>query len=230
MKHISLLIAAFALITSYNVQAEGSSYVTGNLQFHSGYLQGARQTSTLEAGHTFEGGLTLLTEFDMIPVGKVDPSLPNNSPYITLGIEQSFQITKRFRAGIGYHHLIHNGEFLQYRPLFKLGYHFDNGIDISNRTRFHLENTKASVYHHDHKSDEARLDTAISYTFKKTPLQVRYNNVLYTKDLNYDHEFRATWVKDSSVQPYIEYRSQYNNNATSTPINHVFVVGATVLF
>lgn len=229
MKKTSLLIAAFALTASYNIEAEGSSYVTGNLQFHSGYLQGARQTSTLEAGHTFEGGLTLLTEFDMIPVGKVDPSLDNNSPYITLGIEQAFQITKRFRAGIGYHHLIHNGEFLQYRPLFKLGYHFDNGIDISNRTRFHLANTN-SDHHHSSKNNEARLDTAIAYTFDETPLQLRYNNVLYTKDLNYDHEFRATWMKDSKIQPYIEYRSQYNNNKTDSAINHVFVVGATVLF
>ncbi|MDF5302067.1 porin, partial [Vibrio parahaemolyticus] len=78
----------------------GSSYVTGNVQFHDdGRIHGSDVTSTLEAGHTFDnqfGGFTVYTEFDGIQLGKLETEnggAGNTTPAITVGGEQSFNIT-----------------------------------------------------------------------------------------------------------------------------------------
>ena len=63
---LSALSLAFA-----STAFAGSSYVTGNVQFHS-ENKNPNATSTLEAGHTFDTGTTLLTEFDGISLGSYE--------------------------------------------------------------------------------------------------------------------------------------------------------------
>ncbi|GAL32967.1 hypothetical protein JCM19240_6399 [Vibrio maritimus] len=215
------VLALTALAVASTSAFAGSSYVTGNVQFHSTYLQGAKQTSTLEAGHTFDSNTTLLVEFDGIPLGKIDPSAANNPlPFTTLGAEQVFNINDNFWVAAGYHHLVQAGETFQYRPLIKIGYNFDNGISLSNRTRHHIQAD-------DKRDDETRLDNKIAYAFQDQPLAVSYNNIYVIKqgdaDNSMDHELRATWTRNG-VQPYIEYRNQANNE------NNALVFGASYGF
>ncbi|MDN3614351.1 oligogalacturonate-specific porin KdgM family protein [Vibrio gallaecicus] len=215
------IIALSALSLAFASSAfAGSSYVTGNVQLHSDFDPSV--SSTLEAGHTFDSGTTLLTEFDGISLGKYDDdavqdSGMGNSPYITLGVEQMYNINDNLWVAAGYHHLLNNGETVQYRPLVKIGYNFDNGISISNRTRYHsMEDSKAD--------DQTRFDNRIGYSVNED-LAVSYNNVYVMSDANntMDHELRATWTRQG-VQPYFEFRNQADNE------NNAFVFGASYGF
>ncbi|MGR5133166.1 oligogalacturonate-specific porin KdgM family protein [Vibrio alfacsensis] len=217
MKNVFAL-SALSLVFASSAFA-GSSYVTGNVQFHSDFQPNA--TSTLEAGHTFDTGTTLLTEFDGISLGKYDDNALQDtrlgySPYITLGIEQSYSFNDNLWVAVGYHHLLNNGETVQYRPLVKIGYNFDNGIAISNRTRYH--DVKDG-------NDQLRFDNRIGYAVNEE-LALSYNNVYVrtdNADNTMDHELRATWTRNG-VQPYFEYRNQADN------ANNAFVFGASYGF
>ncbi|MGR5238684.1 oligogalacturonate-specific porin KdgM family protein [Vibrio alfacsensis] len=215
MKNVFAL-SALSLVFASSAFA-GSSYVTGNVQFHSDWEPNV--TSTLEAGHTFDTGTTLLTEFDGIALGYGEdmPEGKGNTPYVTLGIEQSYSVNDNLWVAVGYHHLLNNGETVQYRPLVKIGYNFDNGISISNRTRYHaMEDNKAD--------DQTRFDNRIGYVVNEE-LAVSYNNVYVISDADntMDHELRATWTRNG-VQPYFEYRNQADN------ANNAFVFGASYGF
>ncbi|WED20664.1 oligogalacturonate-specific porin KdgM family protein [Vibrio sp. JC009] len=215
---LSALSLAFA-----STAFAGSSYVTGNVQFHSDAQPDA--TSTLEAGHTFDSGTTILTEFDGIGLGGYDNESYEHgkgvTPWVTLGVEQAFNITDNFWAAVGYHHLVNNGETVQYRPLFKIGYNFDNGLSLSNRTRYHAQED-------DRLSDETRFDNRIGYVVNEK-LALSYNNVYVIRDEGddtMDHELRATWTR-AGVQPYFEYRNQGNGSDNT---NNAFVFGASYGF
>ncbi|KEI72823.1 oligogalacturonate-specific porin KdgM family protein [Endozoicomonas elysicola] len=218
------------LATSSAMAFAGGSYVTGNVQSHSKDIHGSSMTSTLEAGHTFDtterGGLTVLTEFDGIQIGNAAVEGVSSSPYITLGVEQAYSLTDNLWVAAGYHHLLHDGDFIQARPLVKIGYNFDNGVAISNRTRWHLDQTGAAG-----DADNIRTDNAISYQMQNQPVQLKYNNVYMWKDNSatvadektMDHEFRATWTK-AGVQPYVEWRNQADD------ANNALVLGASLGF
>lgn len=95
----------------------------------------------------------------------------NTTPAITLGGEQAFNITDHLWVAAGYQHLISAGESIQYRPLVKIGYNFDNGLSISNRTRAHIDAT-------DNDADtDYRMDNRIAYSFSDMDLALSYNNV-----------------------------------------------------
>ncbi|MGF1696953.1 oligogalacturonate-specific porin KdgM family protein [Vibrio lamellibrachiae] len=243
------IIALSALSLAFASSAfAGSSYVTGNVQFHSDDLHGSKSTSTLEAGHTFDnqfGGLTVYTEFDGIQlgelttdrleVGSVKTNGSSANPYITVGGEQSFSINDNLWVAAGYQHLIHEGDTVQYRPLVKIGYNFDNGISISNRTRAHIDEGDAKT--------DYRMDNRIAYTINED-VAVSYNNVYViannetfdgtsdTKQDTMDHELRATWTRNG-VQPYAEFRSQANGanyENGDKKQNNAFVIGAAYGF
>ena len=219
MKRFAL--GAVALLMAQGAMA--SSYVTGNVQFHSD--SAADVTSTLEAGHTFTnslGGLTLLTEFDGIQIGEVNTQ---DSTYVTLGAEQALNITDNLWVAAGYHHLIQEGETIQYRPLVKVGYNMDN-ISLYHRSRYHIDATDAEG-----AGDSLRTDTSIAYQLNEN-VNLKYNFIYnFNDDANNgdsrkdskDHELRATWTR-SGVQPYFEYRNQANNS------NNAFVFGASYGF
>ncbi|OIQ25508.1 oligogalacturonate-specific porin KdgM family protein [uncultured Vibrio sp.] len=226
------IIALSALSLAFASSAfAGSSYVTGNVQFHS-ENKNPNATSTLEAGHTFDTGTTLLTEFDGISLGSYEGDFNEGAgatPYITLGIEQSYAINDNLWVAAGYHHLMNNGETVQSRPLVKIGYNFDNGIAISNRTRFHT-NIK------DSDNEQLRFDNRIGYALEEAPVALAYNNVYVSNDIGentMDHEFRATWTR-SGVQPYFELRSQghgaKNDDGSDAKENTAFVFGASYGF
>ncbi|MEZ9986862.1 porin, partial [Vibrio sp. 10N.261.49.A3] len=78
------------------------------------------------------GGFTVYSEFDGIQLGKLEgltsaetgdkPTTGNNTPGITVGGEQSFNITDKLWVAAGYQHLFSAGESIQFRPLVKIGY------------------------------------------------------------------------------------------------------------
>ncbi|EJG1899008.1 oligogalacturonate-specific porin KdgM family protein [Vibrio parahaemolyticus] len=210
----------------------GSSYVTGNVQFHDdGRIHGSDVTSTLEAGHTFDnqfGGFTVYTEFDGIQLGKLETEnggAGNTTPAITVGGEQSFNITDHLWVAAGYQHLFSAGENVQYRPLIKIGYNFDNGISLSNRTRAHIDATDAGA------DTDYRMDNRIGYVMNED-VTLSYNNVYMIEAETMDHEFRATWTR-KGVQPYFELRSQAHgaeNASGDSLVNNAFVFGASYGF
>ncbi|MGF1759621.1 porin [Photobacterium sagamiensis] len=207
-----VVLGSVALLMAQSAVA--SSYVTGNVQFHDSDLHGSNVTSTLEAGHTFGSGTTLLVEFDGIQIGELKAE--QNSPaYVTMGVEQSLNISDNLWVAAGYHHLSANGETVQHRPLVKIGYNFDNGLSISNRTRFHLDAVD--------DNNDTRMDNAIGYQVQSLPLNLKYNNVYMIDGEVMDHELRATWTR-SGVQPYFELRNQADNE------NNAFVFGASYGF
>lgn len=231
---LSALSLAFA-----STAFAGSSYVTGNIQFHDdGRIHGSSATSTLEAGHTFDnqfGGLTVYTEFDGIQLGDLEgltaaetgdlPSTGQANAFITVGGEQSFNITDKLWVAAGYQHLFSAGENIQYRPLVKIGYNFDNGISISNRTRAHIDATDA-----DNKTDY-RMDNRIGYVLNED-VSLSYNNVYMIDAESMDHELRATWTRQG-VQPYFEFRSQAHGVEFANgddKVNNAFVFGASYGF
>ncbi|WP_117233510.1 oligogalacturonate-specific porin KdgM family protein [Vibrio maerlii] len=229
-KIIALSALSFAFASS---AFAGSSYVTGNLQFHSDSdkMHGSDVTSTLEAGHTFDnqfGGFTVYTEFDGIQLGELaeerEVDVDGNSTSggssasaaVTIGGEQSFNLTDNLWVAAGYQHVIIEGESIQYRPLVKIGYNFDNGISISNRTRAHIDATDADA------DIDYRMDNRIAYSVNED-LALSYNNVYMIDAEVMDHELRATWTRNG-VQPYFEYRNQGDNT------NNAFVFGASYGF
>ncbi|PKH05633.1 oligogalacturonate-specific porin KdgM family protein [Moritella sp. Urea-trap-13] len=222
--------------------AGGSSYVTGNVQMHDrADFNGSDVTSTIEAGHTFTTGTTVLVEIDGIQLGNTNYGANGEqgssaaSAYTTLGVEQSFSINENLWVAAGYHHLLHDGEAVQYRPLVKIGYNFDNGLSISNRTRMQIQANDTIDAGVDVTNDQVRLDNNIAYQFKDMPVNVKYNNVYYVNDgVNNDnsmeHELRATWTR-AGVQPYVEYRNQESSAKTNPGHNNnVLVVGASYGF
>ncbi|EJX2556325.1 MULTISPECIES: oligogalacturonate-specific porin KdgM family protein [unclassified Vibrio] len=212
----------------------GSSYVTGNVQFHDdGRIHGSDVTSTLEAGHTFDnqfGGFTVYTEFDGIQLGKLETEnggAGNTTPAITVGGEQSFNITDHLWVAAGYQHLFSAGENVQYRPLVKIGYNFDNGISLSNRTRAHIDATDADA----DADTDYRMDNRIGYVMNED-VTLSYNNVYMIEAETMDHELRATWTR-KGVQPYFEFRSQAHgaeNASGDSLVNNAFVFGASYGF
>ncbi|MFS1906945.1 oligogalacturonate-specific porin KdgM family protein [Vibrio lentus] len=241
------IIALSALSLAFASSAfAGSSYVTGNIQIHDdGRIHGSDMTSTLEAGHTFDnslGGFTVYTEFDGIQLGDLqgltpaeqgpnaDGSMPEATTgqanaFITVGGEQAFNITDNLWVAAGYQHVFSAGESIQFRPLVKIGYNFDNGISISNRTRAHIDDTSADA------DTDYRMDNRIAYTVN-ADLALSYNNVYMIDAEAMDHELRATWTRQG-VQPYFEFRSQANGvdfaNGASKQ-NNAFVFGASYGF
>ncbi|WP_139685289.1 oligogalacturonate-specific porin KdgM family protein [Vibrio tasmaniensis] len=239
-------LSALAVAFSSNVLAD-SSYVTGNLQAHTDDLHGSKMTSTLEAGHTFDfdfGGFTVYTEIDGIQLGELtterttaNPAGSSANPGWTIGGEQAFNINDNLWVAAGYQHLVVEGDTVQYRPLIKVGYNFDNGIAISNRTRAHISEDS-------NRSTDVRMDNRIAYSVNNE-LTLSYNNVyvfagnesdkgngVMKKQDSMDHELRATWTRNG-VQPYFEYRSQANGVKDSTGSNidnHAFVFGASYGF
>ena len=216
--------------------AAGSSYVTGNVQMHDrADFNGSDTTSTLESGHTFDSGTTLLVEFDGIQLGKTTEG--GASPaYITLGVEQMFNLNDNLWVAAGYHQLLHDGKAAEYRPLVKIGYNFDNGIAISNRTRYQIQADDAyNISGADITNDKIRFDNNIAYSFPDIDLNVKYNNVFYINkgDENrnsMEHELRATWTRNG-VQPYIEYRNQEDSAKNNYGHNNnVLVMGASYAF
>ena len=215
-------ILAVALSTASALSFAGDSYITGNVQHHSNpEFSGSRVTSTIEVGHTFattdRGGLTVLAEIDGIKLGN-NAASNDAGPFLTLGFEQAYNINERLWVAAGYQHLLQDGDSIQARPLVKIGYHFDNGVSISNRTRLHLDQTDNVG-----ADDDVRTDNAISYQLPAYPVQVKYNNVYMWDAEVMDHEFRATWTRNG-VQPYAEWRNQGDR------ANNAMVVGATVSF
>jgi len=214
-------LTALAAVFSTGAFA-GSSYVTGNVQFHS-ENKAPNATSTLEAGHTFDTGTTILTEFDGISIGSYPGDFEEGkgtTPWITLGVEQSYSFNDNLWVAVGYHHLLNNGQTVQNRPLVKIGYNFDNGIAISNRTRYH--NKKDA-------DNELRFDNRIGYVVN-ADVALAYNNVYVNKDNadnTMDHEMRATWTREG-VQPYFELRSQ--GHGGKGDVNNAFVFGASYGF
>ncbi len=234
MKKLTLALACSSILIAPTAFA--SSYVTGNVQMHDrDAFNGSDVTSTLEAGHTFSTGTTLLVEFDGIQLGDTTSENQYAQPvFTTLGVEQSFNLSDNLWVAAGYHHLLFNGGVWQYRPLVKIGYNFDNGLSISNRTRMQIAgDTDINTS----EKEQTRFDNNIAYQFKDLPVNVKYNNVYYINknkddsiENSMEHELRATWTREG-VQPYIEYRNQ-ENAAKVNPghNNNVLVIGASYGF
>ncbi|MGV2987507.1 porin [Vibrio sp. E150_011] len=229
-----------------------SSYIEGNVQFNSTYLYDSKVTAKMEAGHTFDTDTTIRFKVEDIPLGATPHSDHHHShhdvyyghsaraPLTTLGIEQKFVLSDNFWLGAGYEHLMQLGETMQYRPLFKVGYDFDEGVSLSHRTRI-------EVYaKHDkwgYKPDmDYRFDNKIAYQFKTHPIKIHYNNVYHMggayypwypyTDNSMDHEFRLTLTK-YAFQPYFEYKNQGNFRHAyyrSGVTNNAIVVGAKYNF
>ncbi|WP_428772202.1 oligogalacturonate-specific porin KdgM family protein [Vibrio sp.] len=230
-----IALSAVSLAFASSAMAS-SSYVTGNIQFHN--ETNPKATSTLEAGHTFDSGTTLLTEFDGIGLGEYTQNGEavrgeTSAVGVTLGVEQAFSINDNLWVAAGYHHLMRNGKAWQYRPLVKVGYNFDNGLYISNRTRLHYDAEDGAT-----KNDlvTTRFDNAIGYQFVDQPLNLKYNNVYQRNDNRantMDHELRATWTREG-VQPYFELRSQGHGaklaNGDDAKVNTALVFGASYGF
>ncbi len=245
MKKITLALACTSILITPMVFAAGSSYITGNIQIHDRTdFNGADTTSTLETGHTFDSGTTLLVEFDAIQLGQTTTSLNNEgittsgaSPaYITIGVEQMFNLSNKLWVAAGYHQLLHDGKATEYRPLVKIGYNFSNGISISNRTRYQIQAYDDIAENgQDITNDKIRFDNNIAYSFTDLALNIKYNNVFYinegdTKRNSMEHELRATWTRNG-VQPYVEYRNQQDSvKDTYGHNNNVLVMGATYAF
>ncbi|HIP75738.1 MAG TPA: porin [Psychromonas hadalis] len=244
MKKLTTVAIAITAALASTAAFASSSYVTGNVQQHDREdFNGSGTTSTLEAGHTFDSNTTLLVEFDGIQLGATDYG--NNGDdssapaFITLGVEQMFNINEKLWVAVGYHHLLHDGDTYQYRPLVKIGYNFDNGISISNRTRGQIMKddwkNEAGIKDKDNTNDQVRFDNRIAYAFSSMPVAISYNNIYYindadNKDNSMEHELRTTWTRDG-VQPYVEYRNQEDaakHHAGHN--NNVLVLGASYGF
>ncbi|MDK9789954.1 porin [Vibrio sp. D431a] len=210
----SLILGSIPML--FTASAFAGTYVTGNVQLHSDDLHGSSATSTIEAGHTFTneiGGLTAYSEIDGIQLGELKGTEVAYPAFLTVGVEQSYSISPNLWVAAGYQHLLSQGDSIQYRPLIKIGYNFENGVAISNRTRAHIDAT-------DSDSDtDFRMDNRVAYSPSEA-LSLSYNNVYMIDASVMDHELRATWTR-AGVQPYFEFRNQADNE------NNAFVFGAT---
>ncbi|MDE1242593.1 porin [Vibrio aestuarianus] len=194
---------------------KSSSYITGNIQFNdTKEFSGADQTATIEAGHFFDNGMVAYFELDAIDVAGFNDTQSNDAPFLTVGAEKRFYLDNGFWAGVGYQHLLKDADTFQYRPLFWLGYNFDNGLTITNRTRFQIDGTGEG-------EDDVRLDNAIGYQFSNAPIFAKYSNLWLLDASKMDHEVRVTWTRNG-FQPYVEYRNQFGNS------NNVLAIGGTI--
>ncbi|GEA60592.1 porin [Vibrio comitans] len=220
-----------ALILILTSPVFASNYLTGNLQFHDdGRIHGSKVTSTIETGYTKNNGfgnLTLYAEFAGIQLGDIvsdDGGVGQQSAFVTVGGEHSINITNNLWVAAGYQHFFSAGETLQYRPLVKVGYNFDNGFSLSNRSRAHIGSG-------DRRTDY-RLDNRIAYEFNDIDLRLSYNNVYMIEAESMDHEFRAAWTR-GGVQPYIEFRTQAHgleNSVGDSLVNNALLLGAFYRF
>ncbi len=222
------VLALTALATMANSAFADSSYITGNLQFHDSETSGVKNSSTIEVGHKFDTNTSIYMEVDAIPLS--NPVLEDGVlPYITFGIEQAYDITDKLWVAAGYQHVISDWKTLQYRPLLKIGYDFENNVSLSSRVRFGIQEDR-------NLDDQVRFDNTIAYEFKDYPIRLAYNNIFVMSggesDNTMDHEFRATWTR-KGIQPYVEFRSQahsfegdYGNDA----LNKAYVIGASLSF
>jgi hypothetical protein len=245
---VSVLAALFFAAPTF----AASSFIEGNVQFNSTYLPNSKVTGKMAAGHTFDTDTSILFKVEHIPLGGTPyTDSPHHhddvyfghsakAPLVTLGVEQKFALSRNFWLAAGYQHLMQLGETMQYRPLFKIGFDFDEGISLSHRTRAEIY---AKHNRWGYKPDiDYRFDNKIAYQFKTHPVKIHYNNVYfmggsyypwYTGSYNsMDHEFRLTLTK-YAFQPYFEYKSQgnfrhpYGNTGVT---NSAFVVGGSYHF
>jgi len=200
------------------------SYVTGNIIGNT-----ENDTSyTLEAGHTFSAGTTLLVEV----AGSLHDGVRTVTD-TTFGIEQMAYTNGGLWTAVGYHNLSIDGSGAsdegQHRPLVKIGYNFDNGVFISNRTRFHYD-INASDW------AQVRYDNAIGYNMDNG-IQLKLN-VIYSQDIvtsgdtsSYDTEWRITKndFMETGIAPYFELRVQ-DMDETHGDTNLAFTFGASYGF
>jgi len=191
------------------------SYVTGNVKGNT-----ERDTEyTLEAGHTFSTGTTLLVEV----AGSLHDGVRSVTD-TTFGIEQMAYTNGGLWTAVGYHNLSldgsvsdsfdENGDVVetstsgQHRPLVKSGYNFDNGVFVSNRTRFHYD-INASDW------AQIRYDNAVGYNMENG-IQLKLN-VVYNQDItsgdtrdSYNTEWRVTKndFMGTGIAPYFELRDE----------------------
>ncbi len=232
MKKLTLAIACSSIALSPAVFADGSSYITGNIKHNT-----ERNTeTTIEVGHTFATGTTVLME--------VAGELEKNHRTVTdttFGIEQAFNITDGLWAAVGYHNLSLDGsaydsaESGQHRPLVKIGYNFENGIAISNRTRAHYMVTDGSDY-----LGEVRYDNNIAYTFENG-IQLKANWIYNQRDMadadkgqndrsssNYEYRITQNNFMDTGIAPYFELRDE--DMGQNEDRNLAFTFGASYAF
>ena len=181
------------------------SYVTGNVKGNT-----ERDTEyTLEAGHTFSTGTTLLVEV----AGSLHDGVRSVTD-TTFGIEQMAYTNGGLWTAVGYHNLSIDGSATndtdsgQHRPLVKIGYNFDNGVFVSNRTRFHYD-IQASDW------AQIRYDNAVGYNMDNG-IQLKLN-VVYNQDItsgdtrdSYNTEWRVTKndFMGTGIAPYFELRDE----------------------
>ncbi len=188
----------------------GGSYVTGNVKGNT-----ERDTEyTLEAGHTFSAGTTLLVEV----AGTLHDGVRSVTD-TTFGIEQMVYTNGGLWTAIGYHDLSLDGSVEgdsgQRRPLVKIGYNFDNGLFVSNRTRFHYSTTESDW-------KEIRYDNAIGFNMDngiQLKLNVIYNQRGFADTAkfgengdrdSYNTEWRVTKndFMGTGIAPYFELRDE----------------------
>ena len=200
------------------------SYVTGNVIGNT-----ENDTSyTLEAGHTFSTGTTLLVEV----AGSLHEGVRSVTD-TTFGIEQMAYTNGGLWTAVGYHDVSLDGSATddegQRRPLVKIGYNFDNGLFVSNRTRFHY-NVGTSEW------KEVRYDNAIGFNMDNG-IQLKLNlvnvqNLDDNQSSSYDTEWRITKndFMDTGIAPYFELRVQNMAEANNADTNYAFTFGASYGF
>lgn len=243
MKKLTLAVACSSLLLSplafsasdagsLEQEATGTTYVTGNIKANT-----ERNTeTTLEIGHTFTTGTTILVEI----AGELKHDVRTVTD-TTFGIEQSFNFTENFWGAVGYHDLSLDGSAYdgankaQRRPLIKIGYNFDNGISIANRTRAHY-----MVNDNENFWGEVRYDTNITYTLDNG-LQLKANWVYNQRDMadadkgqndrsssNYEYRITQNNFMDTGVAPYFELRDE--DMGDNEDRNLAFTFGASYAF
>ncbi len=210
-----------------------NSYITGNFKANTE----RNNEYTLEVGHTFSTGTTVLVE--------VAGDFQNEVRTVTdttFGIEQMVYARGGFWSAVGYHDLSLDGSTTpdgqgtgQRRPLFKLGYNFENGLFISNRTRFHYDTSK-----NDWK--EVRYDNAIGYNLGDS-WQFKLNTIYNQRDFadtgkfgqdgdrsSFNTEWRVTYfdVAGTGIAPYFELRDE--DMGADASRNLAFTFGASYAF
>ncbi|WP_066014699.1 hypothetical protein [Endozoicomonas atrinae] len=198
------------------------SLVTGNIQFHDDpEMNGTDASMMLEFNHFLvnnidRGRMRLFGRFDGIVVGEVVEGRKSNSPFVTVGLEQEYNLTDKFWVAAGYHHTMLEGELVSARPLVKAGYFFNNQLSFKHRTRFHIDKTGT-------KDDDVYTNTYLIYKLSNLPATLQYNHAKLWEVNSTDHEFQIAWNR-KGFQPYIEYRDQKDGETSA------FVLGGSVKF
>lgn len=208
MKKIALTLLCASIVAAPAMA--GGSYITGNLKANTE----RDQEYTLEAGHTFSKGTTFLVEI----AGSLHDGVRSVTD-TTFGIEQMAYTNGALWTAVGYHDLSLDGSAAndsgQRRPLVKIGYNFDNGVFISNRTRFHYDVTNSDW-------KEIRYDNALGYNMDngiQLKLNVVYNQRgfadtdkfgQYGDESSYNTEWRITKndFMGTGIAPYFELRDE----------------------